>query len=86
MLSMTRPTETRDRFPWEEGRACPEDRALGIELELIELVHQREVADADRDVVHVREIDEQIDATMDDLVAVAASAAAAYGEADPTAG
>jgi len=82
MLSMTRPTETRDRFPWEEGRACPEDRALGIELELIELVHQREVADADRDVVHVREIDD----TMDDLVAVAASAAAAYGEADPTAG
>lgn len=35
--------ETGD-YPWEHGRTLPEDRALGLELELIELEHEREEA------------------------------------------
>lgn len=31
-----------ERFPWEVGRAAPADRALGLELELIELVRRHD--------------------------------------------
>lgn len=39
-----RPTATpraAGPFPWEESHAAPEDRAVGLELELIELVRRR---------------------------------------------
>jgi len=29
-------------FPWEQGHAAPEDQAVGLELELIELVSRRQ--------------------------------------------
>lgn len=60
---------TDQPFPWEVAHAAPQDRALGLELELIELVRRRrEVAvAADPDAVRLdREIDRTI-AELDEL-------------------
>ncbi|CAN5838431.1 hypothetical protein BH23ACT2_BH23ACT2_15890 [soil metagenome] len=53
-------------FPWEEAHAAPEDRAVGLELELIELVRRRDdIGDAsDPEVV---QIDREIDAVVAEL-------------------
>lgn len=60
-----------EQFPWEEGRAAPEDRALGLELELIELVRRRDdIADA-ADPESVA-LDREILAVQDELRDVAA--------------
>lgn len=37
-----------DGYLWEQPAILPEDHAMGLELELIELEHEREVAEADR--------------------------------------
>ena len=38
---MARPRRPQP-FPWEIGHATPQDRAMGLELELIELVRRRQ--------------------------------------------
>lgn len=53
-------------FPWEEGRAAPEDRAVGIELELIELVHRRQIIPNASDPEAVA-LDQAIDGTLERL-------------------
>lgn len=53
-------------FPWEQGIAAPEDRAVGIELELIELVHQREMIPDAADPEAIA-LDEAIDQTLERL-------------------
>jgi len=55
--------------PWSEGHASPEDRALGLELELIELERRRgEVADGSPAAA---DLDAEIDEVRRDLVEVA---------------
>ncbi|WP_426570642.1 hypothetical protein [Aquihabitans sp. McL0605] len=58
-------------FPWQEGRACQADRAMGLELELIELVRARSLAlGAGRSVeTHDREIG-QVHRDLADLLAI----------------
>lgn len=53
-------------FPWEGGHAAPEDRAVGIELELIELVHRRELIPRASDPEAVM-LDQAIDQTLERL-------------------
>lgn len=55
--------------PWESGHASPEDRALGYELELIELTRQR--SELDRDSEAAALLDAEIAAVKADLVRVA---------------
>ena len=56
--------------PWSDGHAAPEDRALGFELELIELERRRrEVAHEGGDLVAV---DAEIAQVRAELAAVAA--------------
>lgn len=69
---------TRDEpasAPWESGRAAPEDRALGLELELIELVHQRTIIGGDTETR--QRLDAEIEAVLHEIVAVADSIRAA---------
>ena len=47
-------------FPWEQAHAAPEDRAVGLELELIELVHRRQVL-GNEDPAGARALDGEID-------------------------
>lgn len=55
--------------PWGEGHASPEDRALGYELELIELERRRgEVADGS---VEAAELEQEIAAVRHELTQVA---------------
>lgn len=54
---------------WAEGHASPEDRALGLELELIELERRRhQVAEGSG---HAQELDAEIEAVRRELVEVA---------------
>ena len=80
MLFMTRTDDAATRFPWEEGHACPEDRALGLELELIELVHALE----DADPVTAVHLDRQIETAMTDLAHEATVAARTWPGPAPT--
>jgi hypothetical protein len=50
-------------FPWEEAHAAPEDQAVGLELELIELVARRS-AIVDPDSREARALDDEIDQTL----------------------
>ena len=75
MIALKPTTVPQPRFPWEEGRACREDRAMGLELELIELVQRRRSAAAHGDPVE--RLDDQIDEVMSDLAAEAAILGAA---------
>lgn len=56
--------------PWEQAHAAPADRAVGLELELIELVHRRGTGEAPADATTV-EVDAQIDQVLADLAEVA---------------
>lgn len=85
MLSLTPSDPAPTRFPWEEGHACPEDRALGLELQLIELVHERDALAAAAPPERLERLDEQIDATMNDLAAAAAAAATTWPGSVPAA-
>lgn len=58
-------------YPWEQPRAAPEDRAVGLELELIELVHDRGSDLAPQDAA-TREVDQEIEEVLDELADVAA--------------
>lgn len=62
-------TDGSGRFPWEAGHAAPEDRAVGLELELIELVARRNAIPDDNDG-EARALDGQIDATLAELGSV----------------
>jgi hypothetical protein len=53
-------------FPWEEAHAAPEDRAVGLELELIELVSRRTNLTDDRDG-EAQALDREIDLTLAEL-------------------
>ena len=55
---------------WTGPHAAPEDRALGLELELIEL--QRRHDDLAADHPEVARIDREVTAVLDELVAVTA--------------
>lgn len=55
--------------PWTDGHASPEDRALGYELELIELERRR--SEVEEGSPEAAELDDEIEAVRDDLVAVA---------------
>lgn len=70
MLAL-KPPATHRTFPWQDGRACHEDRAMGLELELIELVRQRD--EAEPSVAAAERVDDLIDDVMRRL-AVEASA------------
>jgi hypothetical protein len=73
MLSPKPSTAAATTFPWQEGHACREDRAMGFELELIELVNRRKIAESAGDPVDVLgALDAQIEATMIDLATEAA--------------
>lgn len=61
--------ETTGPFPWEQGHAAPEDRALGLELELIELVHRRDVI-SDVRCMEAKGLDREIDRAMARLAAI----------------
>lgn len=52
-------------FPWEIGHASPDDRAMGLELELIELVRRRGEAVAGSSVADL--LDREIDRTVAEL-------------------
>lgn len=55
--------------PWFDGHASPEDRALGYELELIELLRRRsEVRDGTTEAAR---LDAEMEAVRSELVAVA---------------
>ncbi len=58
-------------FPWEEAHAAPEDRAVGLELELIELVCQRRLLLDDG--VDARALDREIDLVVAELGALTPS-------------
>ncbi|WP_421118621.1 hypothetical protein ACE2AJ_14790 [Aquihabitans daechungensis] len=73
-MSTPNPPATTKPFPWQEGHACREDRAMGFELELIELVHRREIAVERGEAVDA--LDQQIDEIMGDLAAESGSTAA----------
>lgn len=49
-------------FPWQQPRACHDDRAMGLELELIELVRCRD--EAVTDGASTERLDVQIDDVM----------------------
>lgn len=49
-------------LPWEEGHAAPEDQAVGLELELIELVTRRKALPGDDPAA--RPLDAEIDETL----------------------
>ncbi len=55
--------------PWVNGHASPEDRALGHELELIELLRQR--SEVDDGTPEAAEIDREIEDVRRQLVEVA---------------
>ena len=72
----TRPVEhahpdASGRFPWEAAHAAPEDRAVGLELELIELVARRNHIRDDEDL-EAKALDTQIDAALAELGSVEA--------------
>lgn len=53
-------------FPWEIGHAAPEDQALGLELELIELNRRRRAIRDPRDAEAIA-LDTEINAVLDAL-------------------
>lgn len=53
-------------FPWEVARAAPEDQAVGLELQLIELVTRRRSIRDDADPEAVL-IDAEIEVVLDDF-------------------
>lgn len=60
------PAPTTGPFPWEEPHAAPEDRAVGLELELIELVRRRgDIPDATAPEAEV--LDREIEDTLAQL-------------------
>ncbi len=61
--------------PWEARHAAPEDRAVGLELELIELV-QRRSETSDRFPAEQQVLDRQIDQALAELDRVADEIAA----------
>lgn len=61
--------------PWEGVHAAPEDRALGLELELIELVQQRANVGSSSDEAQV--LDAAIEQALDEIAAVADTVIAA---------
>jgi len=67
MLALKPPTPAP--FPWQQPRACHDDRAMGLELELIELVRRREEAVGDGTST------ERLDDQIDDVMAALASEA-----------
>lgn len=60
------PKATSGPFPWEEAHAAPEDRAVGLELELIELVHRR-TSILDEYDGEAQALDREIDQTLAQL-------------------
>ncbi|HWJ61048.1 MAG TPA: hypothetical protein VNS19_03685 [Acidimicrobiales bacterium] len=65
MLTLKPATPTHEPFPWQDGHACHEDRAMGLELELIELVRRRDAAVEAQEPVE--QVDREIDAVMAEL-------------------
>lgn len=49
-------------LPWEEAHAAPEDQAVGVELELIELVARRKSIPTDD--VEALALDQEIEETL----------------------
>ena len=63
------PAEGSSLHPWEAPHAAPEDRAVGLELELIELVHRRDEVSEHNDLERER-LDGEIAQVVQDLDAV----------------
>lgn len=59
------PEPESEPYPWEHGDVLPEDRALGLELELIELEHEREEAELEGGPT--APIEEEITEVLDEL-------------------
>ena len=53
-------------FPWEVAHAAPEDQAVGLELQLIELVARRRAIRDDADTEAVR-LDAEIEVLLGEL-------------------
>ena len=74
MLTLHRhPDALADDHPagsWADGHAAPEDRALGLELELIELQRRRDELAPDHP--ENGRIDREVAEVLDELVAVTA--------------
>ncbi|MEO6989679.1 MAG: hypothetical protein ABI239_13655 [Aquihabitans sp.] len=64
--SLAPPTQTDAPFPWEVAHAAPEDQAVGLELQLIELVARRRSIRDDADPEAVS-IDAEIEIVLTDL-------------------
>jgi hypothetical protein len=56
-------TETA-AHPWQQAHAAPADRAVGLELQLIELHHQRDT----HDEAKIRAVDAEIALVLAELV------------------
>lgn len=59
-------TQNDTPFPWEVAHAAPEDQAVGLELQLIELVARRRSIRDDADPEAIL-IDVEIEAVLTDL-------------------
>lgn len=70
--------EPNTPHPWEVAHAAPEDRALGLELELIELVRRRGGATAP-EPAEAAKLDAEIERTLADLDEVSAQVTAVPG-------
>ncbi|CAN5509156.1 hypothetical protein BH10ACT1_BH10ACT1_12050 [soil metagenome] len=57
---------TTGPYPWEQAHAAPEDRAVGLELELIELVARRQSM-VDTYDGESQALDAEIDRTLNEL-------------------
>ncbi|HRW36695.1 MAG: hypothetical protein KDB04_04555 [Acidimicrobiales bacterium] len=73
MLTLHRHHDDRADESWSDGHAAPEDRALGLELELIELHRRRDELSPDHP--EVARVDREVQAVIDELVAVTAELA-----------
>ena len=71
MLTVKPSTPPTPSFPWQRARACHDDRAMGLELELIELVRRRKVAA--HEGVPTDVLEREIEEVMAALAAEAAS-------------
>lgn len=66
MLAFRHRHDDSTKHPWQQVHAAPADRAVGLELQLIELHHQRETAD----VEHIAAVDAEILVVIEELAEV----------------
>lgn len=66
MLAFRHHHDDSAEHPWQRGHATPADRAVGLELQLIELHRQRKTADEE----HIAAVDAEIMSVIEELAEV----------------